>query len=49
MCLIRLKEVMAMTGLSRSYVYQLIGEGYFPQSISLGARVVAWVQSEVQQ
>ncbi|WP_230389316.1 helix-turn-helix transcriptional regulator [Vibrio nitrifigilis] len=48
-CLIRLKEVMAMTGLSRSYVYQLIGQGYFPQSISLGARAVAWVQSEVQQ
>ena len=47
--LIRLKEVMAMTGLSRSYVYQLIGEGYFPQSISLGARTVAWVQGEVQQ
>ncbi|MFY3327260.1 helix-turn-helix transcriptional regulator [Vibrio fluvialis] len=47
--LIRLKEVMAMTGLSRSYVYQLIGKGYFPQSISLGARAVAWVQSEVQQ
>ncbi len=47
--LIRLKEVMAMTGLSRSYVYQLIGEGYFPKSISLGVRAVAWVQSEVQQ
>ena len=47
--LIRLKEVMAMTGLSRSYVYQLIGQGYFSQSISLGARAVAWVQSEVQQ
>ncbi|MEQ5160645.1 AlpA family transcriptional regulator [Proteus terrae] len=47
--LIRLKEVMSMTGLSHSYVYQLIGQGYFPQSISLGARAVAWVQSEVQQ
>lgn len=47
--LIRLKEVMAMTGLSRSYVYQLIGEGYLPQSISLGARAVAWVHSELQQ
>lgn len=46
--LIRLKEVMALTGLSRSYVYQLIGEADFPQSISLGARAVAWVQSEVQ-
>lgn len=44
----RLKEVMDMTGLSRSYVYQLMGEGNFPQSVSLGARAVAWVESEVQ-
>ena len=44
----RLKEVMEMTGLSRSYVYQLMAEGDFPQSVSLGARAVAWVESEVQ-
>lgn len=46
--LMRLKEVMEMTGLSRSYVYQLMAEGDFPQSVSLGARAVAWVESEVQ-
>lgn len=46
--LMRLKEVMEMTGLSRSYVYQLMAEEDFPQSVSLGARAVAWVESEVQ-
>lgn len=44
----RLKEVMEMTAMSRSNVYKMMSEGRFPQSVSLGARAVAWVESEVQ-
>jgi prophage regulatory protein len=33
--LIRLQEVIRMTGLSRSSVYRLIGAGSFPQPVSL--------------
>jgi prophage regulatory protein len=47
--LIRLKEVIAMTGLSRASVYKFVSEDRFPAQISLGYRCVAWVESEVQQ
>jgi prophage regulatory protein len=45
--LIRLKQVMASTGLSRSYVYTLSNNGTFPKSIQLTERSVAWVEAEV--
>ncbi len=47
--LIRLKEVISMTGLSRASVYRFISEDRFPTQIPLGYRCVAWVESEVQQ
>lgn len=47
--LIRMKEVISKTGLTRSRIYQYIGEDKFPASVSLGGRSVAWVESEVDQ
>ncbi len=47
MQIIRLKSVLARTGLGRSTLYKLQAEGKFPQSISLGARAVGWLSSEV--
>ncbi len=46
--LIRLNEVLAMTGLSRSSMYRSIEKQQFPKQVSLGDRAVAWVESEVQ-
>lgn len=46
--LIRLKAVMAMTGLSRSGIYKYISEDRFPQCVNLGTRAVAFVEHEVQ-
>ncbi|WP_036799387.1 helix-turn-helix transcriptional regulator [Photobacterium marinum] len=45
--LIRLKDVIAMTGLSRSSVYKHVSENGFPAQVPLGGRAVAWVESEV--
>ena len=47
---IRAKEVTDITGISKSYVYQLTKEGRFPKSISPvpGGNTVAWVASEVE-
>ena len=45
---IRLKEVMHVTGLGRSSIYNYMAEGRFPKTVSLGGRAVAWVESEVQ-
>jgi prophage regulatory protein len=49
MKLIRLKEVMACTGLGRSSIYKLKALGQFPESVSLGERAVAWIESEVEE
>ncbi len=48
MRLIKLKEVMDITGLSRTKLYVLIAESNFPAQVNLGARAVAWVESEIQ-
>lgn len=40
---------MDSTGLARSTVYKFIAEGRFPKPVKLGARMVAWVESEVQE
>lgn len=47
MKLIRIKDVMDRTGLARSTIYKYISEGKFPRPIKLGARAVAWVETEI--
>ena len=47
MRIMRLKEVIDCTGLGRSTIYKYISEGSFPKSVTLGDRVVGWVESEV--
>ena len=42
--LLRLKQVLATTGKSRSSVY---ADPSFPKPILIGARSVAWVESEI--
>ncbi len=44
---LKLKEVMEKTALSRSAIYRKMNDGEFPQSVSLGERAIAWVESEV--
>jgi len=46
--ILRLPSVKARTGLSRSTIYLRIAEGSFPRPISLGARAVGWLESEVE-
>jgi predicted DNA-binding transcriptional regulator AlpA len=46
---LRLPEVKAITGLSKSSLYALIREKSFPAPVRIGARAVAWVRSEVRQ
>jgi prophage regulatory protein len=46
---LRLPKVKAVTGLSKSSLYDLIRANSFPAPIRLGTRTVAWVASEVNQ
>lgn len=45
--IIRLPEVMAETGLSRSSVYRLVQTGEFPPPIKLSIRASGWDKGEV--
>ena len=47
--LIRLPEVLTLTGLSRSALYRLAASGEFPSARRITARAVAWPSSEVAQ
>lgn len=46
---IRLKEVLAICGMSRTSLYEAIKEKKFPAPIRLYGRSTAWIKSEVQQ
>jgi prophage regulatory protein len=47
--ILRRKQVQDRTGLSRSTIYLRISQGNFPKAISLGARAVGWLDSEVDE
>ncbi len=47
--LIRIRDVIAITGISKSYIYQLCSNNLFPKSVQLipGGTSVAWIEKEV--
>lgn len=46
--ILRIHDVKARTGLSRSTIYSRIAEQRFPQSVPLGsAHVVGWLEGEI--
>jgi prophage regulatory protein len=47
--ILRLPVVRARTGLSRSTIYLRISDGSFPLPVSLGARAVGWLESEIEE
>ena len=47
--ILRLPEVQRRTGLSRSTIYVRLEQGLFPKPVSLGARAVGWIESEVDE
>ena len=46
--LLRLPEVMTITGLSRSTIDRLVRDGLFPRSRQIGPRAVAWRWADVR-
>lgn len=47
--IIRLPEVMELTGLKKTYIYQLINEKRFPAQVKLqGSRMSAWRLRDVE-
>jgi prophage regulatory protein len=46
---LRLAEVQKRVPYSRSTIYQLASQGKFPKPLSLGARAVAWLESDIDE
>ena len=46
---LRLPEVIEITGLGRSTIYAKVARGDFPCSIKLGERAVGWIDSDVYE
>lgn len=46
---LRRSEVIRLTGLSTPSIYRLMSQGAFPRAVKIGARAVAWRESDVAQ
>lgn len=46
--MLRRKEVEAITGRSRSAIYEGMAAGTFPKPVKIGARAVAWPESVIR-
>jgi prophage regulatory protein len=46
--IMRLSEVKAVTGLSKTTIYRFEKQGRFPSRVSLGERSVGWFEDDVQ-
>lgn len=47
--ILRRTEVEALTGLSRSTIYDWMKKGTFPKPVALGARMVGWRTSSIAE
>lgn len=46
--ILRLAQVIDMTGLGKTKIYELQAQGRFPMSVRITAHAVGWVEQEVQ-
>lgn len=47
--IVRLKTVLARTGLSRSTLYRKIGEGTFPRQVQISVHGAGWHESAINR
>ncbi len=47
--LLRLRDVIKMTSLSRTTIYDYMSEGKFPKNIHLGPKISVWIEREIQE
>jgi prophage regulatory protein len=48
MRIMRLAEVMSVTGYKKSSVYKYVALGIFPRPVPLTGRAVGWVSTEIE-
>lgn len=47
--ILRLPQVQDKTGYKHTAIYEMVKAGSFPAPISLGARAVGWIESEIDE
>ncbi|WP_108700892.1 AlpA family transcriptional regulator [Phytobacter sp. SCO41] len=47
--LLRISDVMNLTGLPKSTIYLKMKNKQFPAQLSIGTRSVAWLEDEIQE
>jgi prophage regulatory protein len=47
--ILRINQVIEISGLSRSSIYRLVHIGLFPKPIKIGISAVGWVAAEIDQ
>ena len=47
--LLRLRDVIKMTSLTRTTIYNYMSEGKFPKNILLGPKISVWIEREIQE
>jgi prophage regulatory protein len=47
--ILRIKEVMARTGLKRTTLYAKINHGTFPRQLRISERCTGWRQSDIEK
>ena len=48
MRMLRLPEVLELTGLSRSTIFRLVQTGTFPPSVKLTTRTIGWFSTDIE-
>ncbi|MDO3618800.1 AlpA family transcriptional regulator [Ralstonia pseudosolanacearum] len=46
--ILRIKQVMEITGLAKPTIYLHMKQGTFPRQIKLGPKAAGWLQADVQ-
>lgn len=49
MKILRMRELVAKTGLARSTIYLKVKQGTFPRPIKLGVSAAGWLEDEVDE
>ena len=47
--LMRLPEVIKLTGFRRSQIYRLVNIGEFPKQVKISSKSAAWLESELEE
>lgn len=47
--ILRLPAVRALTGMSRSWIYDSVKKGTFPAPVALSARAVGWTEAAIAE